>query len=314
MSTERLPPHNLLLVEGVEALFPSFSWYQGLHGNWPELVTGLALGAAGGPAMLPIPMIPALVPLADSPFGAGPDLLHPPTAATGMPALQGAESPAGSARPPVEGADLPRRVPATYAPHEPREFRTQPLQGISERTQQQHFGLYRGYVQNTNEVRRLLAQAPERAEADHNHSRQRSLQRGHTWNWCGVKNHEMFFSILSGTPRAPDGPILRLIERDFGSFERFRADFEAAARSVRGWAMLVYDLDDGRLHIFAGDRHDDAVWNAVVLMGIDVFEHAYFIDHGRDKARYIEAFFANLDWEAVNARLRQYRIDVPGVA
>lgn len=195
---------------------------------------------------------------------------------------------------------------ATYRPAEVQPFRVQPLKGISEATQRNHLELYRAYVANTNEARQELLRRPAWEQADPNHSKHRLHRLGEMWSWNGAKNHEMFFSILSPTPRPPSGPILDLIRRDFGSFERFRREFAAAARSVRGWAMLAYDLDDGRLHIFAGDGHDQAVWNAVVLLGIDVFEHAYFIDYGTRRDAYIEAFFANLDWEAVNARLRKY--------
>lgn len=208
--------------------------------------------------------------------------------------------------PPGAGMEGAEARPATYMPADAKPFRAQPLKGISEETQRAHFDLYRGYVRNTNEARTGLLRAPAWETADQNYSLHREHRLGEIYNWNGAKNHEMFFSILSRTPRAPVGPIRELIERDFGSLERFRRDFEAAARVARGWAMLVYDLDDGRLHIFAGDRHDHAVWNSVLLMGIDMFEHAYFLDHRTNRDSYISAFLANLDWEAVNDRMRRF--------
>ncbi len=198
--------------------------------------------------------------------------------------------------------------PPAYQPHKAREFTAQDLQGISRATQEQHFALYRGYVQNTNEARNDLWRQPAYDQADSNYSPPRDQRIGEIWNWNGVKNHEMFFQIVSAQPQPLSGPLRDLIVRDFGSVERFLADLKAAAKSVRGWVMLVCDLDDGRLHLFGGDRHDHAVWNTVLLMGIDVFEHAYFLDHGRDRGAYIDAFLANLDWGAVAERARRYGV------
>lgn len=198
--------------------------------------------------------------------------------------------------------------PPAYQPHAAKEFRAQDLPGISRATQEHHFGLYRGYVENANEARRDLWQHPAHDQADSNYSRHRDQRLGEVWNWNGVKNHEMYFQILSPRPRPLEGPLRERIEGDFGSVERFLADFKAAAKAVRGWVMLVHDVDDGRLHIFGGDRHDHAVWNTVLLMGIDVFEHAYFLDHGRDRGPYIDAFLASLDWGAVAERARRYGV------
>lgn len=229
--------------------------------------------------------------------------------------------PSPAAAPPGGGAPWPPPVPApppltgaeddpppAYTLHRAREFAVQDLQGISRATQEQHLGLYRGYVQNTNEARRDLFRQPAHETADPNYSAHRSRRLGEIWNWNGAKNHEMYFSVLSPRPRPLAGALRDLIVRDFGSVERFLADFKAAARAMRGWVMLAYDLDDGRLHIFGGDGHDHAVWNTVVLMGIDVFEHAYFMDRGRDRGPYIDAFLANLDWGAVEERARRYGV------
>lgn len=198
--------------------------------------------------------------------------------------------------------------PPTYEPHQPRPFSVQELRGISAQTQEQHFGLYRNYVEKVNEARRDLWRNPAHDQANPNYSEHRRQRMGEIWNWNATKNHEMYFSTLSPRPRPLRGALRALIEREFGSVDRFIADFRAAAKSVRGWAMLVYDLDDGHLHILGGDRHDQATWNTVLLMGIDVFEHAYFLDRGRDRGPYIEAFLTNLDWGAVEERARRYGV------
>lgn len=199
---------------------------------------------------------------------------------------------------------------------EAKPFRPVPLPGISERTQAEHIELYRGYVEKTNEIRRRLTEPDIRARAESNFSRYRSLKIAEPFNWNGVKLHEIYFTVLgmladapprperAPTANRPTGPLLGLIERDFGSFEAWLRDFRAAGMAARGWALLVYDLDDGRLYNIATDFHDLHVFtSSYVLLPMDVFEHAYFIDYGTDRNLYIDAFLAAADWRVVEQRL-----------
>ena len=69
----------------------------------------------------------------------------------------------------------------------------------------------------------------------------------------------------------------------------------------RGWAWTAYDWDEGRLFNYIGDAQNTfPMWNASPLVALDVYEHAYFLDYPTDRASYIDAFFANLDWATVN--------------
>ena len=71
--------------------------------------------------------------------------------------------------------------------------------------------------------------------------------------------------------------------------------------AARGWAWTAYDWDEGRLFNYIGDAQNTyPVWNATPLVALDVYEHAYFLDFQTDRAAYIDAFFANLDWSVVN--------------
>jgi superoxide dismutase, Fe-Mn family len=100
-----------------------------------------------------------------------------------------------------------------------------------------------------------------------------------------------------------------LISRDFGSLADWRADLKATGMAGRGWAWTAYDWDEGRLFNYIGDAQNTfPVWNATPLVALDVYEHAYFIDFQTDRASYIEAFFANLDWSVVNDWAQQYQI------
>ena len=75
--------------------------------------------------------------------------------------------------------------------------------------------------------------------------------------------------------------------------------------AARGWAWLAHDYTDGSLFNYIGDAQNSyPVWNATPLLGLDVYEHAYFVDFGTKRADYIDAFFKVIDWDAVNANLK----------
>ena len=114
---------------------------------------------------------------------------------------------------------------------------------------------------------------------------------------------------LGGGGGEPDGAFGALVQRDFGSVATWRADLKATGIAGRGWAWTAYDWDEGRLFNYIGDAQNSfPVWNATPLVALDVYEHAYFLDYQTDRASYIEAFFANVDWDVVNGWVEQYGI------
>jgi Fe-Mn family superoxide dismutase len=124
-----------------------------------------------------------------------------------------------------------------------------------------------------------------------------------------IKSHETYFAHLGGGGGEPTGPIAALVARDFGSTEAWRADLRATALAGRGWAWTAYDWDEGRLGTYLGDGQGASpVWNATSLIALDVHEHAYVLDFQTDRAGYVDAFFANLDWAVVNGWVDAYGI------
>ncbi|MDH7571555.1 MAG: Fe-Mn family superoxide dismutase, partial [Armatimonadota bacterium] len=114
---------------------------------------------------------------------------------------------------------------------------------------------------------------------------------------------------LGGKGGRPGGQLLQLIERDFGSFERWQQDLTQTGMAARGWAWLVYDWESGRLENLIGDAQNTyPVWHAIPLVALDVYEHAYWLDYQTNRAAYIEAFFANLDWDVVQAQAARFGI------
>jgi len=174
------------------------------------------------------------------------------------------------------------------------------LDGISRAAVEAHHKLYQGYVAKRNEILGRLADA-ELDAANQTYSDFRALKVDLTFAIGGIKNHEVYFDHLGGDGGDPQGAIRDLIERDFGGVDAWRADLKATGMAARGWAWTAYDWDEGRLFNYLGDAQNTfPVWNASPLVALDVYEHAYFLDYQTDRASYIEAFFANLDWGVVN--------------
>jgi Fe-Mn family superoxide dismutase len=177
------------------------------------------------------------------------------------------------------------------------------LPGFSETLLKNHFTLYQGYVTNTNKVLDILGlmaadgktAAPEYAE----------LKRRLGWEFNGMRLHEYYFENLGGKAALdPVGKLGRKIVEQFGDVESWDKDFRAtgAMRGI-GWVVLYEDPANGRLINFWVNEHDVShPAGCQPLLIMDVFEHAYMIDYGLKRVDYIEAFFKNIDWAAVESR------------
>jgi len=179
------------------------------------------------------------------------------------------------------------------------------MEGFSETLLKNHFILYQGYVTNTNKVLDLLDQmlkadkagTPEFAE----------LKRRLGWEFNGMRLHEYYFENLGGkSPIDKNGKLAKKMETDFGRYEAWEKDFKAtgAMRGI-GWVVLYQDIVSGRLINFWINEHDVShPAGCTPLLIMDVFEHAFMIDYGLKRADYIAAFFKNINWSSVEARLK----------
>jgi Fe-Mn family superoxide dismutase len=198
----------------------------------------------------------------------------------------------------------------TYEEITPRELKPTlyELDGISRETIEAHYKLYQGYVNKRNEILGKLGSA-DLASANQTYSELRSLKVDLTFAIGGIKNHEIYFEHLGGTGGDPAGIFGDLVKRDFGSVAEWKADLKATGMGGRGWAWAAYDWDEGRLFNYIGDAQNTfPVWNATPLVALDVYEHAYFVDFGTDRASYIDTFFDNLDYDVVNDWAQRYGI------
>ena len=177
------------------------------------------------------------------------------------------------------------------------------LNGMSARTMEEHYEIYKGYVGKVNEIQKKLGTV-DRASANQIYSDLRSLRVDYSFAVGGVKNHELYFAHLGGTGGKPAGRVLEMIERDFPSYDAWLADFKASGLAARGWVWLAYDHDWNLLTTAVGDAQNSyPYWNATPILALDVYEHAYLLDYGRARGKYIEAFFNNVDWNVVARNL-----------
>ncbi len=183
------------------------------------------------------------------------------------------------------------------------------MDGISKQEMDQHWGiLYKGYVAKLNEIRANL-ETVDYSKANQTYSDLRGLKTEEIFALNGAKLHEWYFDNLGGKGGRPGGRVLELIERDFGSYEKWETEFKSIGLAVRGWVVLAYDLDDGKLHNYGQDAHNVGVpWGAYPLLILDVYEHAYGIDYGGKRAPYLDAFMRNVDWSEVNERLAKFHL------
>lgn len=183
------------------------------------------------------------------------------------------------------------------------------LNGLSEKQLAEHHDvLYAGYVKKTNEIRAKLPSA-DKENPNATFSEIRELKAEESFALNGVKLHEGYFDNMAVQQSKPNGAILELINRDFGTYENWEKEFKALGVSARGWAILAYDLDDKKLFNVLCDAHNHAgIWNCIALLIMDVYEHAYFVDYATARKKYIDAFFSNIDWNEINGRIEKYGV------
>lgn len=189
----------------------------------------------------------------------------------------------------------------------PKVYNLKSIEGISMKQLDEHYKLYVGYVSKLNEIWNTPYIPSEYTGSNPTYSKMRSLKLGETYALDSVKLHQLYFQNMTGGNNAPNGPILNAIIDQFSSFENFISYFTNVGLSMRGWTILSIDPIDNKLHIIGSDLHDTgAVWASCPILVMDVYEHAYFMDFGTDRGKYISTFIKNINWEVINNRFTNY--------
>jgi superoxide dismutase, Fe-Mn family len=177
------------------------------------------------------------------------------------------------------------------------------LNGLSERLiASHHENNYGGAVKRLHAIRQQLAQLDWTSAPVfmvNGLKREELVAANSAWL------HELYFEALGGDGVLPSNGLSTVLERDFGSVARWRAEFTALAKAMgggSGWALLSWSAREGRLiNHWAGD-HTQLLAGATVVLALDMYEHAYHLDYGARAAAYVDAFMENIRWDAVYRR------------
>lgn len=133
------------------------------------------------------------------------------------------------------------------------------------------------------------------------------LERELAFHGSGHILHTMFWENMKPDGGGPaDGAVAALIDRDFGSFDKFKKVFTASAVAVEGsgWAILACNPIFEKLVVLQAEKHQDLTqWGAVPLLIIDVWEHAYYLKYQNKRAAWVDAWWNLVNWDDVNRRV-----------
>jgi Fe-Mn family superoxide dismutase len=167
---------------------------------------------------------------------------------------------------------------------------------------------HQAYVNGANAILQKLDKArKENAELDI-----KSTLKELSFNIGGHLLHSSFWGNLAppnkGGGGKPGGTLGTALDKEFGSFDRFKKEFSQAASSVEGsgWAALTLCRQTGRPIIMQVEKHNTNVYPTFrILMVLDVFEHAYYLDYKNDRGKFVEAFWNIANWDEIGKRLEQ---------
>lgn len=181
------------------------------------------------------------------------------------------------------------------------------LKGISDATLEMHFGLYEGYVKNTNLLNEQTTELLQKGEAAGANPKFSELVRRMGFEFNGMRLHEYYFDNMTKNPTdLTGGRLYNLLGEAYGDFESWKKDFFAVGgmRGV-GWAIAFYDPASQQISNNWVELHQDGnLAGFIPILVMDCWEHAFIKDYKpAERGKYIEAFFSNLNWAACEARL-----------
>jgi superoxide dismutase, Fe-Mn family len=188
----------------------------------------------------------------------------------------------------------------------PKTFTIPSLDGISAKSIEEHIGLYNGYVKNFNAISSKLVEYA--ADTEKNAHALSELIRRKSFEFDGMRLHELYFEQFEGGAKslANDSALSGALKNEYHGY--FQEYFKAIG-NMRGpgWAMLYFDPVGKQFQAgFSGEQHQGHFVTLPVILALDVWEHAFLLDYGaQGKAKYIDAFFKNLNWESVEKRFAE---------
>jgi len=175
---------------------------------------------------------------------------------------------------------------------------------ISEEQLRVHYDKHHvSYIKGANSIFEKLENARrEKKDLDMG-----SILKKLSFNVGGHVLHSLFWENID--PKGggePSGKLLETIKEEFGNFDRFKEEFTRSTMAIEGsgWSALAYDIKTEKLLIMHIQLHNKDIYPTFpILMVLDFWEHAYYIDYKNEKEKFIDAFWNIVNWEEVNKRL-----------
>ncbi|WXG39354.1 MAG: superoxide dismutase [Candidatus Freyarchaeum deiterrae] len=166
-----------------------------------------------------------------------------------------------------------------------------------------HTKHHQAYVNGAN----ALLEKLDKARKDNADVDMKATCKELSWNVGGHIMHSYFWDNLAPAAKSgkPGAPLANALNEEFGSFDRFKKEFTQAASSVEGsgWAALAYCMQTKRPIIMQLEKHNTNVIPTFrIVMVVDVFEHAYYIDYKNDRGKFLESFWNIVNWATVTKR------------
>jgi Fe-Mn family superoxide dismutase len=190
-------------------------------------------------------------------------------------------------------------LPYDYAALEPH---------ISARIMELHHSKHhKAYVDGANNALAQMAEARETGQFQNINRLEKDL----AFHLGGHINHSIFWTNLApGSDGSPEGELAAAVDEFFGSFEKFKAHFTAAAMGIQGsgWAVMSYDPVGAQLVIQQlFDQQGNTAQGTIPVLQLDMWEHAFYLDYQNVKADYVAAFWNIINWENVHQRFAAAR-------
>lgn len=155
---------------------------------------------------------------------------------------------------------------------------------------------YKGYLKGFTEAKRKLKETPLSDLSSY-----RSAMLDLSFNYNGIVLHEHYFACLGHQKMSQE--VSKLVNRTFGSQKKLEDHLKSALMASRGWVVLGHDLKSNELLLNVIDDHDIHCMLAHPILVLDVWEHAYYIDHRSNKEKYADLIIPDINWEAVEERI-----------
>ncbi len=189
--------------------------------------------------------------------------------------------------------------------YQAQTFKIPALDGLSQKSIEEHIGLYNAYVKNFNATTALAGELMK--DKDKNALAIAELMRRRSFEFGGMRLHELYFPQFEGaaTALATESALATAISAQYGAIDNCIAEIrQVAMMRGPGWSLLYWDPEAKQFLVgFCGEQHMGHFAGLPIVLALDVWEHAFILDFGAlGKSGYVDAFFKNLNWKTVEKR------------